>query len=145
VAIPFYERSNEAVAVLERNESLVLGGGSGSFSVAKTPQDPIAENFDQGAAPWIDQQHRVDLTTQSPHQGIMNRHRKCVCMWRYDSSITLFDVNPIQFMGNRNQVLLWDIYWMLVLQRDFTRTAPVLPSGVYDEIDRLHGYAFDDN
>jgi len=109
VAIPFYERSNEAVAVLERNESLVLGGGSGSFSVAKTPQDPIAENLDQGAAPWIDQQHRVDLTTQSPHQGIMNRHRKCVCMWRYDSSITLFDVNPIQFMGNRNQVLLPDI------------------------------------
>jgi hypothetical protein len=30
-------------------------------------------------------------------------------MWRYDSSITLFDVTPIQFMGNRNQVSFWAI------------------------------------
>ena len=46
-----YEQSHAAVAVLEGNESLVLGGGSGSFSVAKNPQDPVAGNLDQVAAP----------------------------------------------------------------------------------------------
>jgi hypothetical protein len=46
-----YEQSHAALAVLEGNESLVLGGGSGSFSVAKNPQDPVAGNLDQVAAP----------------------------------------------------------------------------------------------
>jgi hypothetical protein len=45
------QRTHAALAVLEGNESLVLGGGSGSFSVAKNPQDPVAGNLDQVAAP----------------------------------------------------------------------------------------------
>jgi hypothetical protein len=72
VAIASYQRSHAAVAVLERNESLVLGGGSGSFSVAMNPQDPFAGNLDQVAAPWIDQQHGVDLPTATPRLSVMN-------------------------------------------------------------------------
>ncbi len=38
------------VSVLEKKGSLVLGGGSGSFSVAKYPDDLVAGNLDQVAA-----------------------------------------------------------------------------------------------
>lgn len=96
VAIPFYERSNEAVAVLERNESLVLGGGSGSFSVANNLQDPVAGSLDQVAAPWIDQQHGVALTTDGPRRSVMNQQLMCVRTWPCGSPIMPFGVTSVQ-------------------------------------------------
>jgi hypothetical protein len=72
VAIPSYEPNHAAVAVLERNESLVLGEGSGSFSVAKNPQDALAGNPDQVVAPWIEQQHGADPATEDPRPSATN-------------------------------------------------------------------------
>ena len=84
------------MAVLEINESLVLGGGSGSFSVANNLQDPVAGNLDQVAAPWIDQQHGVALTTDSPRPSVMNQQLMCVRTWRCGSPIMPFGVTSVQ-------------------------------------------------
>jgi hypothetical protein len=84
------------VAVLEGNESLVLGGGSGSFSVANNLQDPVAGNLDQVAAPWIDQQHGVALTTDGPRRSVMNQQLMCVRTWRCGSPIMPFGVMSVQ-------------------------------------------------
>jgi hypothetical protein len=71
--------------------------------VAKNPQDPVARNLDQVAAPWIDQQRRVDLATYNPRQGGMNWQLMRVRTCRYNPAIAPFDVTAIQFMRNRNQ------------------------------------------